>query len=531
MRFLIVFLAAIHVTRAQEIVYVPGLVAAYSFTQNANDSGPNGYHGTGKGVITFNDTLSVPNDYNSFVLLPSRAFDGLRDFTIYCKFKLFILNPDLNLIFSGATPNNSNHFTLYYIDWQGKWGFSYQNINYVFDALVPTPNKWHCLTFTRKSNAFSLYIDGIRAANDLILDDLPLNLQNTGIVLGQEQDCVGGCFDSNQNLNGKIDNFCVFNRVLLPSEITKGCLDPVTVTAVPPAASPDLGKDTILCSGSLLNLDAGTWKSYRWSTGDTSRFTTVAVTGTFWVEVSDGNHSNRDSVRVTFLPATIANLGEDRLLCDQAPVVLQAGNPGASYQWSTGATTPTLPVATSGTYWVEIRNGRCIDRDTVVVRYNGVYDLVAEASKIMVPSQELIQFSVNATGITSWSWDFGDGEAAFSPNPMHTYSEAGEYLVIAKATNQLGCTGIDTLHIRIVPYLNIPNVFTPNDDGYNDAFHVQYNGKETYALTVYDRRGKEVFASANRKVLWNGNGHANGLYYFLLRVGHLQYKGWVHLLR
>ncbi len=221
-----------------QVTYPAGLVAAYTFSQNANDKGPNHYHGVGRGLVTFNDTLAVPNDYDSFVTLPAQAFNGLGDFTIYCKFKFLTINSDLNLLFSGATPASANYFTLYYVWRQGEWGFSYQNMNYTFRAAIPQAKRWYCLMFTRTNNTFSLYIDGVKASNELVIDNQPLHFGTAGLVLGQEQDCVGGCFEANQNLNGKLDNFCVFNRALTTEEIAGDCIDPVTITEPLPVPTP-----------------------------------------------------------------------------------------------------------------------------------------------------------------------------------------------------------------------------------------------------------------------------------------------------
>jgi PKD repeat protein len=32
--------------------------------------------------------------------------------------------------------------------------------------------------------------------------------------------------------------------------------------------------------------------------------------------------------------------------------------------------------------------------------------------------------------VTSWKWDFGDGETSTEQNPIHQYKKAGEYVVV-----------------------------------------------------------------------------------------------------
>jgi len=46
------------------------------------------------------------------------------------------------------------------------------------------------------------------------------------------------------------------------------------------------------------------------------------------------------------------------------------------------------------------------------------------------PAPLTVQFEDKSTGdITSWSWDFGDGQTSSSRNPSHTYSNSGQYTV------------------------------------------------------------------------------------------------------
>ena len=45
--------------------------------------------------------------------------------------------------------------------------------------------------------------------------------------------------------------------------------------------------------------------------------------------------------------------------------------------------------------------------------------------------RRLVAFKDLSVGkITSWKWDFGDGETSAEPNPVHIYKEAGHYVVV-----------------------------------------------------------------------------------------------------
>jgi PKD repeat protein len=62
----------------------------------------------------------------------------------------------------------------------------------------------------------------------------------------------------------------------------------------------------------------------------------------------------------------------------------------------------------------------------------------------------------NATSITSWSWDFGDGQSSSAQNPCHLYTTFGIYNVILTVTNDLGCVDDTMITVEVYP-LPIPD--------------------------------------------------------------------------
>lgn len=52
------------------------------------------------------------------------------------------------------------------------------------------------------------------------------------------------------------------------------------------------------------------------------------------------------------------------------------------------------------------------------------------SSQVVDMKRRLVAFQDRSTGkITSWKWDFGDGTTAADQHPLHTYKEAGRYVV------------------------------------------------------------------------------------------------------
>lgn len=107
-------------------------------------------------------------------------------------------------------------------------------------------NTWHHLVFTRAGSIVTLYLDGDFHSN---WDSAPignLNVEQSGLWLGGDQDSVGGGWQSSQQFDGLLDDLRIYNRVLDKSEIqtlyqledTKGIVE-VPTTCQPATLSYD----------------------------------------------------------------------------------------------------------------------------------------------------------------------------------------------------------------------------------------------------------------------------------------------------
>lgn len=133
-----------------------------------------------------------------------------------------------------------------------------------------------------------------------------------------------------------------------------------------------LGADTVLCEGQALVLDAGNAGStYQWSHGATGRTVHVTQAGTYTVVVDNGHCTRSDAITVAFNPSPLRQLTDQVRVClEEEPgfVVLDAGNAGSRYGWSTGETTQMIMASAYGMYIVEVTNSfDCATRDSVAV--------------------------------------------------------------------------------------------------------------------------------------------------------------------
>jgi hypothetical protein len=264
----------------------------------------------------------------------------------------------------------------------------------------------------------------------------------------------------------------------------------VTINSVP---DPDLESDTTQCGGSV-ELDAGNFSSYLWSTNSTSQKITVNSSGTYWVEVTASNGcKKRDSIRVTIHTPPTVSLGSDTTQCG-GNITLNAGS-FSSYSWSTGSTSSSIYVTTSGNYSVTVTDANgCSDSDTISVT---IHNLPA-VNLGRDTNQCGGTISLNGGSFSSYLWSTG------STNSSITISSSGNYWL--EATDQNGCSDRDTIAVNIysppTPDLGSDTVQCGGTVTLNPGSYTSYNWSGgsvgsnlnvsqsgTYSVTVTDANG------------------------------------------
>ena len=170
--------------------------------------------------------------------------------------------------------------------------------------------------------------------------------------------------------------------------------------------TPNLGPDTTICQGTVLQLNGSIpgATGYVWNTGATSATINVTTAGTYWVQANlGGGCSVSDTVNVQVGPVPTVALGNDTTLCSGATLDLDATFPGATYLWSTSATSPTITVNTDGTYWVEVDLNGCTASDTIAVNYLGNLVLDLGNDTVLCQGQVLTLNASIPGGTTTWS--------------------------------------------------------------------------------------------------------------------------------
>lgn len=270
-----------------------------------------------------------------------------------------------------------------------------------------------------------------------------------------------------------------------------------------------LGADTTQCGGSVL-LDAqNPGSSYLWSTTATTQTISVNTTGSYNVTVTDLNGcSSSDTINVTINTVPVVALGSDITQCGDS-VTLDAQNPGATYLWSTSATTQTITVGTTGTYMVTVTNGfGCNNSDTINITINPVPvpDAGADTTICFGNSVTLAADS----GYVAYLWQFGQVSSnqqfiTVAPNDTTTY-----YLTV---TNSFGCTGTDSVVVNVAPQ-PVASFTVTMVNGYTYTFTNTSTGSQPMTITWNFGDGSPLDNTPNPTHVYT----ANGTYTVLLTI-------------
>jgi gliding motility-associated-like protein len=262
----------------------------------------------------------------------------------------------------------------------------------------------------------------------------------------------------------------------------------------------NLGNDTSLCIGNSLLLNGGVANAqYTWNTGAVTQTITVTQTGTYWVQVVNGNCTVTDTIQVVFNQPPFLYLGNDTTLCPQQQLLLNPAISNAQYTWQDGTHTTTYTVTQPGTYWVSATRNGCTVRDTINVNYYNIPVINLGADTRFCTGDSMM---LNAgPGFVNYLWSNGATTAST------IVRAAGTYWV--KGTTANGCVSSDTIQILSLYPLPVVNLGPDADicTGDNRTLNAgtgftQYawsNGSTASAITVNNTGSYSV-------TVWNQQG-------------------------
>lgn len=281
--------------------------------------------------------------------------------------------------------------------------------------------------------------------------------------------------------------------------------------------------DTILmdCENvSAIELTApGTFDCRLWSTGDTSLSIEVIEAGMYWLEVLDGCELGRDSFEIIHENDLFEiELGNDTTLCEGEELLLGVELLNVDmpvYEWQDSTTLPFIYATETGDYWVEVRSDYCYAEDSIRVDVQALP--VVDLGNDTIVCEELgLLLEATHPANAVYEWQDGSSSETFQATEADFYS--------VTVSNFCG-TASDDIFINLIDCedctIAFPNAFSPNRDGYGEAFSILTNCTfVNYQLKIFNRWGATVFEAQDPMETWdgtrNGKQHPSDVYFYRL---------------
>ncbi|MFZ6050591.1 PKD domain-containing protein [Halocola ammonii] len=121
-----------------------------------------------------------------------------------------------------------------------------------------------------------------------------------------------------------------------------------------------------------------------------------------------------------------------------------------------------------------------------------------------------VSLQANDASADQYIWNFGDGKTEVTSAPIanHTYASEGNYTVklrVRRGESEKESTKQVEVFGR--PKLVLPNVFSPNGDGKNEYYSIDFKESkniESYTVRVFTLDGEQIFQSHADQTDWGG---------------------------
>ncbi len=326
----------------------------------------------------------------------------------------------------------------------------------------------------------------------------------------------------------------------------------------------DLGPDVQLCPGATSKIDGKENFSWLWSNGSTKQYLETSELGKYWVTVFDNvgcqasdtiflnrfvyNFASDVGVKMNFVSVDTANeknINIDWTVSeaerDERNKIFLHKRISGEVDWERVSTLPaSISLVTDKE---NLTNEQVYEYYLSLANFCGEEQRLSKVHNTIQLRGEADEGS-NTISLT-WNhylnWDNGvrtyevwrklegqsgyklvaeiNGSAnSFSAN-IATDGFLHDYLIRATEGTGSGESWSNKVQFEFEHPVYVPNVFTPNDDPYNQYFEIKniplYKDSK---LVVVDRWGMTVFKTDGYKNDWDGPGLSSGVYYFILNL-------------
>ena len=239
--------------------------------------------------------------------------------------------------------------------------------------------------------------------------------------------------------------------------------------------------------------------------------------------------NNNQCYGINELELSVFNLpqldfGDQTFFCidsNSDPVVIDSGiigNPSDyTYLWSNGELTNEIEINQGGTYTVVVTNANGCSQTKSITIVNSNIATINEIEVSDVSTNNTI--TVFATGEGDYEYALDDELGPYQDDSIFYNVSPGFHTVYVRDKNNCGIAN------EVVSVIGFPNFFTPNNDGYNDSWHVfgiNTPSQSNSEIFIFDRYGKLLKQLSYDSLGWDGTYNGNLMptsdYWFYIKL-------------
>ncbi|MCB0802539.1 MAG: gliding motility-associated C-terminal domain-containing protein, partial [Flavobacteriales bacterium] len=352
------------------------------------------------------------------------------------------------------------------------------------------------------------------------------------------------------NMDGiPVSGLCAGTYALTATD-ANGCTATTSVTLTdPPALTVNILSSTNLSCSSDCDASANVSASggsspytFNWSGGQIGTTPNTLCFGLNTVTVTDATGcSNIATVNISATDTVVAQVPASGIVCSGDSIYLDGtiiGSTVTNFAWYIDNTSTLFTKSEDTTIYRSIgdykfyliaSNGSCTDTSEYLVSVVS-NPVVGLASSIKIFKDEIAAFKLSGTKSQYsylWTPGFGLNDSTIA-EPFAAPKKTLLYTLTV--TDTTGCSFVDSILVDYTPEIKIPSGITPNGDGVNDKWEIDFLEEFPNAkVMIYNRWGALVFEQSNGyKVAWDGTYEGKalpiGTYYYVIDLNSKRFE-------
>lgn len=333
-----------------------------------------------------------------------------------------------------------------------------------------------------------------------------------------------------------------------------GCTSNIVSSAAIVRPSPlvtlQISDDTI-CLGETIQLMASSninGTTFLWNDGNTLAVrlvSPVASTNYSVTGISPNGCTNTQTGTVFVIPQLNVSINGTPDFCAGASTILNATpiTQGLTYLWSpSGSTGQSLVVDQSNSGWIYLEGSyfNCpAGKDSIQTQVLPIPDITVPADFLVCPGDPVA--ATVSSNLPNSTFVWMPGNLSGQTNTLIS-GESTMYYVYAQNGNCVSEADSFFVDMSLACSMEVPNIFTPNNDQTNDYFSlISYSGLVSLNIVITNRWGNVIHEYNQPDFKWdgkdqNGNAVSEGVYFYniVAKTGsgeELKQQGFVELFR